>query len=521
MAADGGLFRLRFRLAGFDTEKEDEYRELIRKEGGLIDMKYQWKGMYLITSNDTIRYADQICVEARNNGAIVLNEYWLQDTLASRAMADTKKVLYRPPLSLDGVKGAGRLLIAQSGFLPKESAEIEKLIDLIGATGAKKDEVSDSSYLICSEPDGEDYQMATAKDIFTVNKRWIEDWPRDEHTAKSQTSGSQKTPSNKNMNMGRSTCFTERKIKTEPRGSRKRSMELNDTYKRQTVSTGPSCRRSLAFNRKSLCDYKRSDLAVKVQIPRSRHAILVGTDDIKRFLCSSYESLINIHSEGDCIKNQFNSKFFHMYLGSDQVKIEPVQLVPFTEELAACNKREFILMVKELYTGNGYQVPDDISGWLSSIAARVPDRVLTGHVNMMGSHEIFGAFVSMYCVILRLKKNDLIRYNKVVKELGVYMNWNKRPIRWIVLLDCLNYVHPTQLEVYRLKCQQNREQAVFQPKPKQRDLNVFGLLELIRDCFFHPALDYQEMLLPILLTEEYPNLLAEVQVVLSALGHLK
>ncbi|KAI4981858.1 hypothetical protein ZWY2020_022350, partial [Hordeum vulgare] len=292
-------------------------------------------------------------------------------------------------------------------------------------------------------------------------------------------------------------------------------------HKKQTVSTGPSCRRSLAFNRKSLCDYKRSDLAVKVQIPRSRYAIVVGTDDIKRFLCSSYESLINIHSEGDCIKNQFNSKFFHMYLGSDQVKIEPVQLVPFTEELAACNKREFILMVKELYTGNGYQVPDDISGWLSSIAARVPDRVLTGHVNMMGSHEIFGAFVSMYCVILRLKKNDLIRYNKVVKELGVYMNWNKRPIRWIVLLDCLNYVHPTQLEVYRLKCQQNREQAVFQPKPKQRDLNVFGLLELIRDCFFHPALDYQEMLLPILLTEEYPNLLAEVQVVLSALGHLK
>ncbi|KAI4981859.1 hypothetical protein ZWY2020_022351 [Hordeum vulgare] len=237
MAADGGLFRLRFRLAGFDTEKEDEYRELIRKEGGLIDMKYQWKGMYLITSNDTIRYADQICVEARNNGAIVLNEYWLQDTLASRAMADTKKVLYRPPLSLDGVKGAGRLLIAQSGFLPKESAEIEKLIDLIGATGAKKDEVSDSSYLICSEPDED---CVVNWDIVSVDS-YIS-WPRDEHTAKSQTSGSQKTPSNKNMNMGRSTCFTERKIKTEPRGSRKRSMELNDTYKRQTVSTGPSCR---------------------------------------------------------------------------------------------------------------------------------------------------------------------------------------------------------------------------------------------------------------------------------------
>ncbi|KAI4962538.1 hypothetical protein ZWY2020_029554, partial [Hordeum vulgare] len=143
-------------------------------------------------------------------------------------------------------------------------------------------------------------------------------------------------------------------------------------------------------------------LLSKFRYQEALSRLFVGTDDIKRFLCSSYESLINIHSEGDCIKNQFNSKFFHMYLGSDQVKIEPVQLVPFTEELAACNKRIY--------------PDDDISGWLSSIAARVPDRVLTGHVNMMGSHEIFGAFVSMYCVILRLKKNDLIRYNKVVKS---------------------------------------------------------------------------------------------------------
>ena len=88
--------------------------------------------------------------------------------------------------------------------------------------------------------------------------------------------------------------------------------------------------------------------------------------------------------------------------------------------------------------------------WLSYITDvdRVPDNVLKRHVNMQHPLDIYGSFISMYSILVRLRDDNVTQYNLVLnsKHMQKYKFWVDQ-FRWKLLNDRLNYIHPKQVEL--------------------------------------------------------------------------
>jgi hypothetical protein len=288
---------------------------------------------------------------------------------------------------------------------------------------------------------------------------------------------------------------------------------------------GTLCRRRLNFNWKRLSRYDASEMVVTVPIPRSRAEITIGSDEMKAALLGSYTALANYHSGGECVRNALSADRFIVSSNSPQVILEHPQLVEYEESLALENRRQFVQMVKNLFKEKGCQLPVDISLWLSCIVDinKVSDKVLKRHVNMQHPIDLFGSFISMYSILLKLRKDDFGKYTQIVESehLLKYKYWDEKNLRWKLLQDALGYIPPNLVELKTLRSQVSNPGVLGQVtcKAKVRDDDVFGILEVVRDCFTHPALSYIELLLPVLLTQ-FPTLLSDLQRALSELGYL-
>uniref|UniRef100_M8C3R6 BRCT domain-containing protein n=1 Tax=Aegilops tauschii TaxID=37682 RepID=M8C3R6_AEGTA len=524
MTGDGGFLReLRFKLVGFDKEKEDEWPP---PEADLH------------TAGDENVHQQQQDRGPRDNGSVLINELWLDDTLQNGALADINNILYRPPVSLGGIKGAQYLNISHTGFSGHEGHYLERLVDMVGAQNVG---ISNGSYFICNSL--ADYDASKARDVFTVNKKWLEDsvkeweilsvdvyvsWPR------RATSRKYRTPIKDNtaMNSDREASSTGKKAKI-------RSPEERDIVKRQALSTGcmktypPAeehaaslCKRRLNFDWRRLSDYKPSEMVVQVQIPRSNMEKKIGTDEFKGALSGSYAEMANIHSGGQCIKNTISASSFRVSRNSGEVIMDKPQLVEYEEKLALANRKQFVLMVQAHFKEKCCSLPDDIAEWLACIidVGKVSDRVLKNHINMQHPVDIYGSFVAMYYILMRLKEEDFTQFVQIMNSniMRKYIPWVQN-FRWKLLNDTVKYIHPKMAELNNLRSQVSNSGAIGQAviyKPKKRDPDLSGILEVVRDCFTHPAMIHQVFLLPVLLAEGYPRLLFDLQRKLFELGHL-
>ncbi|XP_042394505.1 BRCT domain-containing protein At4g02110-like isoform X1 [Zingiber officinale] len=170
---DKTFFGVRFVLFGFDSVSEAQCRSELVRRGGIDAGQYDQSCTHVIVCRRV--FDDPVCITARKDGKILVNELWVDDSLQHEIMGDANRIIYMPVKDLSGIPGSKYLHICLTGYQKQEREDIMKMASLMGAKFSKSLIANQVTHLICYKFEGEKYELAKKVKIKLVNHRWLED----------------------------------------------------------------------------------------------------------------------------------------------------------------------------------------------------------------------------------------------------------------------------------------------------------------------------------------------------------
>ncbi|XP_074559775.1 BRCT domain-containing protein At4g02110 [Curcuma longa] len=164
---------VRFVLFGFDSVSEAQCRSELVRRGGIDAGHYDQSCTHVIVCRRV--FDDPVCVTARRDGKILVNELWVDDSLEHGIIGDANRIIYRPVKDLSGIPGSKYLHICLTGYQKQEREDIMKMASLMGAKFSKSLIANQVTHLICYKFEGEKYELAKKVKIKLVNHQWLED----------------------------------------------------------------------------------------------------------------------------------------------------------------------------------------------------------------------------------------------------------------------------------------------------------------------------------------------------------
>ncbi|KAM0855901.1 hypothetical protein ACQ4PT_049467 [Festuca glaucescens] len=493
------------------------------------------KCTHMIVCSDTVHYDHVWCREARANGSSVVNEIWIHDSLRHGELSDVNKPLFKPKRELGGIQGSQNLTICCEGYCDESFAEIEGLVNLIGARFYPAF-TSQATHLLSFNFNGPAYQTARETGVCIVNKRWLSDcanqwiflpvdinipsdWALDleEHqTAIQQYNqfSSDLTWLDGESSESTSCASVCHEFTTPPPMSS--SLQIDNTKCHSTGSKTPqgtadikpNCKKSLetTFDCSgiSLQDFgsRRSKLVQFILFPLSLLQGIEMTEPFTKFIIlKCFARLAQLKLKKKSLSGKFDASKFIISEVTGTVELHDVVELPASEAALEADKDGFIVMIQRLFDN---EVPIDVSIWLKCIAAGWDDDLLCHHINMVQPDKAFGEFQTLFHLLVKAEIFHYWEFNVMLTStpLQDYVNWvDNHTFIWHPLEKNKNYYD------------------IDRDKQNWYYADAKGLLKNIRDVFEHRGKAYTEWFLGIILGE-MPYLLSDLQKALYDLDFL-